>query len=310
MKARTAVGFAIAAAIAFSAAGAEAASQSCPAAKDYADKHGDTANETALRQILASCPNYARALNNLAVLMENQEKYDEAEALYRRAIAADESAVAPYAGLGDVLVAKENYASAVAAYETFLTRVASAKSLGRGQSFKDFENVYRSRLRMARGELGGGSAAASGRESTGVVAAATITRSLTRKPAKTRGLSLLHRTEPHIDLKIGFDFDSARLTDAARRQVDEISRALKSTALRDRRILIEGHTDNNGDQAYNHGLSERRAATVRQALVARGIPNDRLQAKGFGETRPVARNDSEAGQARNRRVTFVNVGRR
>ena len=68
---------------------------------------------------------------------------------------------------------------------------------------------------------------------------------------------------------------------------------------------VEGHTDGDGDESFNLKLSEDRAQVVVNELVARGIPSDRLQAKGFGETNPVAPNATPEGKANNRRVEFV-----
>ncbi len=72
------------------------------------------------------------------------------------------------------------------------------------------------------------------------------------------------------------------------------------------RLRVEGHTDSEGDDAFNLALSQRRAAAVRQALVERhGIDAARLVAQGFGEAQPVADNATSEGRARNRRVELV-----
>jgi OOP family OmpA-OmpF porin len=67
-------------------------------------------------------------------------------------------------------------------------------------------------------------------------------------------------------------------------------------------VIVEGHTDSVGSDAYNKKLSLRRADAVRQYLVKHGIPADRITAEGFGESSPVASNDTEDGRAQNRRV--------
>lgn len=67
-------------------------------------------------------------------------------------------------------------------------------------------------------------------------------------------------------------------------------------------IVIAGHTDNVGSDDNNQSLSERRAASVGQYLLGKGINSQRVLTAGFGETRPVAPNDSEAGRSQNRRV--------
>jgi outer membrane protein OmpA-like peptidoglycan-associated protein len=68
------------------------------------------------------------------------------------------------------------------------------------------------------------------------------------------------------------------------------------------RVVIEGHTDNVGDDAYNLGLSERRAAAVKNYLVSNGVAGARIDVVGRGETQPVADNVTEAGRHENRRV--------
>jgi OOP family OmpA-OmpF porin len=76
----------------------------------------------------------------------------------------------------------------------------------------------------------------------------------------------------------------------------------------DLRLAIEGHTDTDGDEAYNQDLSERRAAAVKTFLVETyGIESSRLETAGFGESRPVADNDTPEGRQQNRRVELVNL---
>jgi len=69
-------------------------------------------------------------------------------------------------------------------------------------------------------------------------------------------------------------------------------------------LSIEGHTDSDGEASFNQKLSEDRARAVRNYLTSKGIDRTRLTAKGFGETMPIASNDTEDGQAKNRRVEF------
>ena len=71
------------------------------------------------------------------------------------------------------------------------------------------------------------------------------------------------------------------------------------------RLAVEGHTDNAGTPAHNQQLSEARAHTVAATLTAQGIAADRLQPAGFGQTKPLADNATEAGRAQNRRVELV-----
>lgn len=72
-------------------------------------------------------------------------------------------------------------------------------------------------------------------------------------------------------------------------------------------LRIEGHTDNVASTAYNQTLSAGRALSVQAALVAKHIDGVRLDAKGFGTTRPIANNADEAGRMKNRRVELVKL---
>jgi outer membrane protein OmpA-like peptidoglycan-associated protein len=67
-------------------------------------------------------------------------------------------------------------------------------------------------------------------------------------------------------------------------------------------IDVYGHTDSTGSDAYNQALSERRARAVADYLTSRGVSYSRIRSQGFGETQPVASNDTEAGRSANRRV--------
>lgn len=99
---------------------------------------------------------------------------------------------------------------------------------------------------------------------------------------------------------VTFEFDSAQLTPAATVVLDQVAGALEAAP--DIKVEVGGHTDSRGAEAYNQRLSERRAASVRDYLIARGIDGNRLSATGYGETRPVADNTTEEGREQNRRV--------
>ena len=99
-----------------------------------------------------------------------------------------------------------------------------------------------------------------------------------------------------------FDFGKWSLKPEADRTLDRLARLAH---LRKGLIRVEGHTDNIGTPACNRVLSELRAHVVALALVRRGVDARRLQPRGFGDTRPVAPNDTEANRARNRRVEIL-----
>ncbi|QTR48926.1 pentapeptide repeat-containing protein [Candidatus Thiothrix anitrata] len=111
-----------------------------------------------------------------------------------------------------------------------------------------------------------------------------------------------------INLSIQFEFNSSDVKPGSVVQLAELAKALQSDALNQADILIEGHTDDIGSEAYNRTLSERRATSVYTILSQDfGVPFHRLKPIGFGKSRPIADNISEEGRAQNRRVTIVNL---
>ena len=100
-----------------------------------------------------------------------------------------------------------------------------------------------------------------------------------------------------------FDTGKATLKPGAYTTIDRLATVLKEDT--NRKVLIEGHTDNVGTDEYNQGLSERRAASVQAALFERGVEASQISTVGKGETTPVAGNDNAAGRQQNRRVELV-----
>lgn len=102
---------------------------------------------------------------------------------------------------------------------------------------------------------------------------------------------------------INFDTDSDRIKDESKPTLDQIASLLKLKP--EWKMTIEGHTDTRGGAEYNQGLSARRANAVKLYLQTTGIEAARLQAIGYGFSRPVAPNDNPLGRAQNRRVELI-----
>ena len=100
-----------------------------------------------------------------------------------------------------------------------------------------------------------------------------------------------------------FGFDNYALTPEAKGNLDKLVTILNKYP--DTDIVILGHTDSKGSNAYNQKLSERRAGSVSGYLASKNIASARLTTKGFGETQPKYSNDTESGLAQNRRVEFA-----
>ena len=123
-------------------------------------------------------------------------------------------------------------------------------------------------------------------------------------PAKT----FVRITEGEIVIigKVQFQTGSTELDKNSDPLLDQIAQALDANR-QVKKLRIDGHTDNVGDPASNQKLSEQRAAAVKRALVQRGVDDERLQTRGFGETKPIAPNTSPGGRQKNRRVEFIIV---
>jgi outer membrane protein OmpA-like peptidoglycan-associated protein len=113
-------------------------------------------------------------------------------------------------------------------------------------------------------------------------------------------------TKQKVDLKekVFFDTGKTSIQPASFSLLDEAASVLKEHA-DVKKVVIEGHTDDRGEAAFNQKLSEGRAKAVLDYLVGKGVSSERLQAKGFGETKPVADNKTAQGREANRRVELM-----
>jgi outer membrane protein OmpA-like peptidoglycan-associated protein len=117
-------------------------------------------------------------------------------------------------------------------------------------------------------------------------------------PPKPKRIIVLQGTQ--------FAFDSAELTPEARGTLNENAAVLERET--DVKVMIEGHTDSIGLEAYNQGLSERRAKAVEEYLISKGVSADRIEIMGYGPSSPIAPNDTKEGRAMNRRVELKVLG--
>lgn len=102
-----------------------------------------------------------------------------------------------------------------------------------------------------------------------------------------------------------FDSGSATLKPGAYQEINRVSQVL--TQYPETRIMVAGHTDSDGSEAFNQDLSVRRAEAVRSALVSQGVSAARITTMGFGESQPIADNNTAAGKQLNRRVVITIV---
>ena len=104
--------------------------------------------------------------------------------------------------------------------------------------------------------------------------------------------------------KIFFDFNSAKLDAASKERLARGAAVLKAKATPTMKVQIEGHTDSKGRAAYNQKLSMQRAEAVKDFLVSQGLPASVFTTVGFGASKPIASNATDAGRGQNRRIEF------
>lgn len=134
-------------------------------------------------------------------------------------------------------------------------------------------------------------------------------RIVTEKNGKIVGETIYlseKKTEQGVNLKIKFDFDSYSIRPESFTLIDELGKALIDEKLEGKDIVIKGHTDSTGAEAYNLKLSLNRAIAVKIYLIKNfSIPSFRLKLIGYGESIALVSNSSEANRQINRRVEIV-----
>ncbi len=112
-----------------------------------------------------------------------------------------------------------------------------------------------------------------------------------------------------LNEKIQFEFAKAELLPQSKTLLNEVVKIMKEHPEIEK-IRIEGHTDSDASDAYNLKLSNERAASVRTYLESQGIDGKRMESKGFGESKPIAENTTDAGKEQNRRVEIHIIKRK
>jgi len=131
----------------------------------------------------------------------------------------------------------------------------------------------------------------------------------TRPAAPPASTGQAQTSTPSVNLTVQFANNSAELTPAAIRTLDELGRALSSQTLSAFRFRIEGHTDAVGSHEHNQQLSEQRAQKVVDYLASKfGVDRSRVEAVGMGEDHPLVPARANVSEPRNRRVTVINLG--
>ena len=142
---------------------------------------------------------------------------------------------------------------------------------------------------------------------TGAAVGAAVGRRMDKQEAELRqieGVEVTRPSEGEIEVRLTndilFDYDSSALRSASRTTLNDL--ADNFAQYPDNQIIVEGHTDSTGSDAYNQRLSEQRAANVADYLIGRGVAARNVIVYGYGESDPKATNDTAEGRQLNRRV--------
>lgn len=108
-----------------------------------------------------------------------------------------------------------------------------------------------------------------------------------------------------ITLYINFETGKSAIKSDSENIVEELYQMMNENP--DLKILVEGHTDNVGNKASNQSLSEKRAASLKTALVTKGISSSKIETVGFGQDQPLADNSTDEGRAKNRRIEIKKI---
>jgi len=108
-----------------------------------------------------------------------------------------------------------------------------------------------------------------------------------------------------ITLYINFETGKSAIKSDSENIVEELYQMMNENP--DLKILVEGHTDNVGNKSSNQSLSEKRAASLKTALVTKGISSSKIETVGFGQNQPLADNSTDEGRAKNRRIEIKKI---
>lgn len=235
-----------------------------------------------LNGALETCPQDAEVHYICAYTAERLRKYDKALSNYLRATEIDNTYAKAYFGMGDIYMILGHAESAINAFS------------------KGLEQTPDDKRALASLEL----ARIKHKAATGIdITASEFIRVMEESKSKQTKEGALDG--PLLRMQIHFYISSSQLTDEAKSKLMTVGKALESEALKDKKFEISGHTDKSGTTEANFYLSKDRAEQVRRYLIDNfDVQPNNLIVAYYGDTRPVAANDSPQNRALNRRVEF------
>ena len=265
--------------------------------KGVAINDNSDAEAACYRKAIGLDPQNASAHFNLGYVLHGQKEYASALDEYRRCLECDPERLDALLNAGKLaLVAERDREEARWCYNRFV-ELAAHKAGADPETVKEAAKDV--------GTLEEEIAAQKGCTFQEFYTAADIVRILTKSITRTRGGGNLY-SAGRVPIML-FEAGESDLTEAARRQLDQAALALQDEAVREIRIVIEGHADSKGDSEANTSLSRRRAGAIARYLAeCRHVPGDRLIVRWYGEDRPVDRNAPPEGRRHNRRIEINN----
>lgn len=251
----------------------------------------------------------AEARSNLTALQNDPARADHARVEIREAERAVQLAEQPLSGAEAVLGEHRVY---MADRKVAIAEAKAATRYAEEQRERLSEQREKARLEArtrqvdrARDEASRARSEADAAQSSESEATAVAARQAAEYQRQINALEA-EITDRGVVLTLGdvlFATGSAELLGGANDNLDKLVKFLNQYP--ERRVQVEGHTDNVGSAEYNQGLSQRRADSVKNYLIQQGIASQRLSASGMGMARPASNNDTATGRQQNRRVEII-----
>ena len=248
------------------------------------------------KQAIKENRQFTEAFVNLGDTYEKLGQWDNAIRYYSKAVETNPKFPIAYFGMGDAYLATGQYSRAIESYEKGLRFRPHDRLALAGRSIaKQRLAAYRKLNAESRID-----------ESTAIEYLVNPIAGMEQKFVTRAVRSIAVKMNPRIGIPIQFAHDKYELSQAAKQQLAGIAEALQTDTLKNVPIIVEGHTDDTGSEAYNFDLSLKRARAVREYLCERhGFSPARFSIKGYGESRPVDSRITAQARALNRRVEFV-----
>ena len=247
---------------------------------------------------LKACPDDPGIVYQSGYIFERLRKYKAALVSYRKAVALDSGYAKAYFSIGDIETLQKNYREALDAYTE-------------GLRYEPGNDRARASLKLVQAKYQGVTTA---KKAPAVpVVTAQVSPVMAGKkvalPKSAPAVASKFAVAPITRLNVPFNQKTADLSQDAQDVLSVVvGQAMNRKDMRSNRFEVAGHTDNLGDADKNYAISKKRAIAVQKYLTeGYGINPDRLKIASYGQKKPKVPNNSQANQAINRRVDFIEI---